>query len=186
MYYILYKITNLLNNKFYIGVHSTSNIDDNYMGSGKAITSAIKKYGIFNFKKDIIETFDNKDSMYLRESEIVTSELVANKLCYNQKRGGFGGWGKYERTSEHNKASSIRQTGIKRPYNCGENNPAKRSAVREKISASKKIDNPAKRPEVRKKMSLAKLGKPKIRCSCIICKKLVTQNTLYQHIKAKH
>ena len=44
-YYYLYKITNLINNKFYIGVHETDNINDGYMGSGRAIRAAIEKYG---------------------------------------------------------------------------------------------------------------------------------------------
>jgi len=50
--YYLYKITNLINNKIYIGVHYSNNIEnDNYLESGRYIQQAIKKYGKNNFKR---------------------------------------------------------------------------------------------------------------------------------------
>ena len=50
---IIYKISNLINNKFYIGQDIKNN--PKYFGSGKLITVAIKKYGKENFKKEILE-----------------------------------------------------------------------------------------------------------------------------------
>jgi len=88
MYYTVYRVTNIINNKFYIGVHKTLNIDDSYLGSGKIIKSAVKMYGVKNFKKDILFIFDNKEAMYNKEKEIVTPEVLMNPLCYNLLCGG--------------------------------------------------------------------------------------------------
>ena len=57
MKYTVYKITNLINGKIYIGVHKTENLDDGYMGSGKNIKRAIDKYGIQNFKNRLKSIF---------------------------------------------------------------------------------------------------------------------------------
>jgi hypothetical protein len=92
MFFYLYQITNLVNNKIYIGVHSTKDNDDGYMGSGVNIKSAIKKYGINNFKKDILHTFDNVEDMYAKEKEIVTKEFLLREDTYNLRIGGTGGF----------------------------------------------------------------------------------------------
>jgi hypothetical protein len=67
-------------------------MDDGYMGSGKVIISAMSKYGIDNFKKDILETFDTTEAMYAREKEIVTDEFLLREDTYNLRRGGGGGF----------------------------------------------------------------------------------------------
>lgn len=92
MFYYLYQITNKVNNKIYVGVHKTNNLKDGYMGSGKVIKRAIEKYDIDNFKLDILEFFENPETMYAREKEVVNEEFLAREDVYNLRRGGTGGF----------------------------------------------------------------------------------------------
>jgi len=88
MYHYFYKITNLINGKFYYGVHNTNNLKDGYMGSGKLILEAYKKYGIENFNKEILKYFDTMDEAFQYEHEIVNEEMINNPDCYNIQIGG--------------------------------------------------------------------------------------------------
>ena len=75
-YHYFYKITNTINGNFYYGVHNTTNLNDGYMGSGKLLKMAYKKYGIENFKKEIVKFFDTMDEAFSYEHEIVNEELI--------------------------------------------------------------------------------------------------------------
>ena len=92
MYYTVYKTTNKINNKIYVGVHRTSDLNDNYLGSGKILGHAIVKYGVENFEKEILHQFDTCEKMYRRETEIVTNEFISREDTYNIKLGGEGGF----------------------------------------------------------------------------------------------
>jgi len=91
IYYYIYQITNKLNGKIYIGVHKTLDMDDGYMGSGKLLKYAIKKYGIENFEKTILKHFKSEQEMFKEEVEIVTEDFIKRKDVYNIAIGGCGG-----------------------------------------------------------------------------------------------
>lgn len=93
MFYTIYKTTNKLNGKIYIGKHQTENIDDGYIGSGKRLWNSIHKYGIENFEKEILFVFDTEDEMNSKEAELVTKEFCLREDNYNLCPGGKGGWG---------------------------------------------------------------------------------------------
>lgn len=86
--HIIYKITNLKNDKIYIGKHSCEDIDDGYMGSGKLIKKAIEKYGIENFKKEILYIFYDVSEAYEMEKNIVNEDFIKRKDVYNVIIGG--------------------------------------------------------------------------------------------------
>ena len=88
MYHYFYKITNKLNNHYYYGIHSTDNLKDGYMGSGRNLRRAINKYGIENFEKEIIKFFETREECAKYEQLIVNKNLVLAKDCYNIALGG--------------------------------------------------------------------------------------------------
>ena len=91
MNYIIYKTVNLLNGMYYIGCHQTNNLGDGYLGSGKHLKRAIKKYGAKNFKFEILHLVSSKEEMFELERSIVNETLVNSPMTYNLKIGGSGG-----------------------------------------------------------------------------------------------
>ena len=93
MYYTIYKTTNQVNGKFYVGKHQTKNLNDNYLGSGIALKRAIKKYGKPSFTKEILVLCETKDEMELLERELINENWLKKNvdMTYNSGIGGQGG-----------------------------------------------------------------------------------------------
>lgn len=92
MYYTVYKTTNKINGKVYIGCHKTKNLDDGYLGSGKYLNRAIEKHGRDSFTKEILFVYDNVHDMKAKEAELVNQDFLAEENTYNLKLGGIGGF----------------------------------------------------------------------------------------------
>lgn len=92
----IYLIRNNTNNKIYIGKHSTDNLDDGYMGSGKIIKRAIKKEGDENFTKEILSYADTLKTLNFLERFYIKKYKARNSdIGYNLTDGGDGGaWNK--------------------------------------------------------------------------------------------
>ena len=90
-YHYIYKTVNLITEKYYLGMHSTSNLEDKYLGSGKRLLYSIKKYGKENHKLEILEYLENRDLLKQREKEIINEEILKDPMCMNLVIGGEGG-----------------------------------------------------------------------------------------------
>ena len=109
-YHFIYKTSNLLNGKFYVGMHSTDNLEDGYVGSGKRLGYSIRKYGFENHKFEILEFLPSREELKKREAEVVNEELLSDPLCMNLKFGGEGGWDHLRgqnRSKEHQSKASV-------------------------------------------------------------------------------
>jgi hypothetical protein len=73
-------------------MHSTSNLDDDYIGSGKRLWNSIRKYGRENFSKEILEWLPDRISLKAREKELVNESLIQDPMCMNLAIGGHGGF----------------------------------------------------------------------------------------------
>ena len=91
-FYLIYKTTNKLNGKYYIGQHVTQDLDDGYLGSGKRFGNALRKYGAENFEREILHFCESFEEMNQKEAEIVTEEVVNDPMSYNLMLGGKGNW----------------------------------------------------------------------------------------------
>lgn len=152
---IVYKTTNILNGKIYIGQDKNNN--PNYLGSGLLLKEAIEKYGKESFKKEILEECQNKE--HLNEREIFwIKELKSldKNIGYNIASGGqFGDVKhseKFQATMKSEKYSNILSNVMSKYY---ENTEA-RNKTSESIKNSEKFKKVMQSEEYRNKMSQSK------------------------------
>lgn len=136
MYYTIYKITCKINNKIYIGQHSTENLDDKYFGSGALLKEEIKLFGKENFIKEILYTFDTWEECDLKETQIVDSFFIARPDTYNCRIGGYS----IDKNKEfdYSKAGKLGQERLQQRI---KENPELRKEINEKLRISSLLLN---------------------------------------------
>lgn len=89
-YHIIYKTTNLINGKIYVGMHSTDNLNDGYLGSGWILKQAIKKYSKENFKREVLLVLPSRKEAREVEALLVDTVFISRQNTYNLQEGGMG------------------------------------------------------------------------------------------------
>lgn len=92
MKFVIYETTNRINGKRYRGAHCCTCEHCSYLGSGKILARAIKKYGVSSFDRIILEECSSIEALFQSEAKWVDAAWVSDPSTYNLKVGGMGGW----------------------------------------------------------------------------------------------
>lgn len=154
--YCIYRITNLINGKTYIGQHKYKELNDYYMGSGKLLYKAKKKYDIKNFKKEILVfNISKKEHADLLEKTFIASERekVGTEKCYNISDGGGGGNGGANKGHHHSEETKKKMSKVRK---------GRKFSEEHKRKLSEAMKGKSKKPlseEQKRKISEAHKGK---------------------------
>lgn len=136
---IIYKTTNLINGKYYIGMDT--NNDPEYYGSGYIFKKALKKYGKENFKKEILVYCESYEELKIAEKTIVNESICKDPISYNIAEGGHGG----NTRLGWNEDRLIKYKNLQSKIQSGENNgmygKSQSEEGRKRISESNKREN---------------------------------------------
>ncbi len=154
-YGYVYKTTNVLNNKVYIGQHKGS-FDKKYLGSGIVLKQAVKKHGYIHFRVDLVVHASNKKELdTLEKFYIAQAKKLLSEDLYNIAPGGYGCGG----TQYHKDNCKCLGCRAKRHELLAEKHPMfGRHQSQGFIQRMTGDNNPAKRPEVKEKIGLAHRG----------------------------
>lgn len=189
MFYLIYKTVNIIDQKYYIGCHQTDNINDGYLGSGKYLKRAIKKFGRDCFQKEILYVFDSKERMFEKERLLVNESVVRDNLSYNLKIGGSGGNPGIVGAFAGKRHSEVTKEKIRRAHvyttitqessdKRRKNSWAKRNPNEQQkhaVAAGRKraqlYNDPTRGPEVKEKISRSMVGIKQPKSTCPHCNK---------------
>ena len=153
-YHILYKTTNLINGKYYIGIHSTNDLNDGYIGSGYLLWKSIDKHGLNNFKCENLKIFKSREKLLRAERIWVNQKFIELDNNYNMVVGGSNPPVLVKHSEE-----------TKRKISKSKSNPSietrtRMSKAQTGISCSNKAKSLMKKEQSRPWLNRAIIGKP--------------------------
>ena len=181
-HHFIYKTTCLITGRYYYGMHSTDDLEDNYLGSGKILGYSIKKYGKESHIREVFETLPDRKSLVLREAEIVDKGKLNDPLCINLilGSGGDNNVSKGFRSMKHCEAISTALRGKRRP-NISKSLKGKKLSDSHKEAISKGGIGKKKSTITKEKIVKARIGKQQTEAT-----KLLISNSLKGRRGPKH
>lgn len=161
IYGYVYKTTNLINGRVYIGQHKYNGWDKSYIGSGKIFEVALKKYGRKNFKCELIENCETKED--LDKKEIYWIAFYRSKTdCYNITNGGEGRSATHSKETRAKLSKSLTGRVISKEARENMSNAHKGIRVSEesKLKISKALKGRVFSEEHKKNLSKSHIGIP--------------------------
>jgi hypothetical protein len=138
-YYTIYKITCTINNKIYIGQHSTNDLNDTYFGSGALLKEDVDLFGKEKFIKEILYVFDTWEECDKKENQIVNADFVARDDTYNCRHGGYSI--NENKKFNYSKAGKLGQEKLKQRF---KDDPELRKEINEKLRIKSSLNNNAR------------------------------------------
>lgn len=147
--FIVYKTTNTVNGKYYIGIHNVEGTNKSYLGSGTLILAAIKKYGRDSFTREtLFENLDEKSAKEI-EANLVNESTLEDSNCYNLVLGGgYPPSAKGSKQSEEHK----KKIGTRQKESWATGNRVQHLQS-EEFKENMRLNNPSRDPRVNKLQS---------------------------------
>jgi hypothetical protein len=112
-HHVVYKTTCTINGRYYIGLHSTDNLNDDYLGSGKRIRRSVNKHGAANHVREILYEFASRKEASDGEKILITREMLQDSNCLNCGPGGLGATDRPATKEETREKMRLSHTGLK-------------------------------------------------------------------------